>query len=47
MDVDGTMAVVENTINGKGVLFMEDRVARHHQVPSEEQVGFALADLDG
>lgn len=41
------VAVVANTIKGKGVSFMEDRVEWHHQVPSEEQVGLALAELDG
>jgi transketolase len=41
------VAVVANTIKGKGVSFMEDRVEWHHKVPSEEQVQLALAELDG
>ena len=32
------VAVIANTIKGKGVSFMEDRVEWHHKVPSAEQV---------
>ena len=39
------VAVVANTIKGKGVSFMEDRVEWHHKVPSKEQVEMALAEL--
>lgn len=39
------VAVVANTIKGKGVSFMEDRVEWHHKVPTAEQVTAALAEL--
>src|SRR3954471_19385507 len=38
-------AVIANTIKGKGVSFMEDRVEWHHGVPSAEQVRIALKEL--
>jgi transketolase len=39
------VAVIANTIKGKGVSFMEDRVEWHHKVPDAEQVSAALAEL--
>jgi transketolase len=39
------VAVIANTIKGKGVSFIEDRVEWHHKVPSEDQVRLALAEL--
>ena len=39
------VAVIANTIKGKGVSFMEDRVEWHHKVPSAEQVELALQEL--
>ena len=39
------VAVLANTIKGKGVSFMEDRVEWHHKVPSSEQLALALAEL--
>src|SRR3954452_7543174 len=39
------VAVIANTIKGKGVSFMEDRVEWHHKVPSAEQVQTALEEL--
>ncbi len=39
------MAVVANTVKGKGVSFMEDRVEWHHKVPTPEQVEQALKEL--
>ncbi|MFD1547513.1 transketolase [Nonomuraea guangzhouensis] len=39
------VVVIANTIKGKGVSFMEDRVEWHHKVPSPEQVETALAEL--
>jgi transketolase len=39
------VAVVANTIKGKGVSFMEDRVEWHHKVPSADQVRTALQEL--
>lgn len=41
------VAVIANTIKGKGVSFMEDRVEWHHKVPSAEQVAQALQELAG
>jgi len=37
--------VIANTIKGKGVSFIEDRVEWHHKVPSVDQVRHALAEL--
>jgi transketolase len=37
--------VIANTIKGKGVSFIEDRVEWHHKVPSADQVRHALAEL--
>lgn len=39
------VAVIANTIKGKGVSFIEDRVEWHHKVPSAEQVDIALEEL--
>ncbi|WP_395108146.1 transketolase [Actinomadura sp. SCN-SB] len=39
------VAVVANTIKGRGVSFMEDRVEWHHKVPTDEQVRLALEEL--
>ena len=37
--------MIANTIKGKGVSFMEDRVEWHHKVPTAEQVELALEEL--
>src|SRR3954452_1127930 len=43
---EGTpVAVIANTVKGKGVSFIEDRVEWHHKVPSTEQVRLALEEL--
>jgi transketolase len=39
------VAVIANTIKGKGVSFMENRVEWHHKVPTAEQVELAIAEL--
>jgi transketolase len=39
------VAVIANTIKGKGVSFIEDRVEWHHKVPSPEQVQAAIEEL--
>ncbi len=39
------LAVIANTLKGKGVSFIEDRVEWHHKVPSKEQVELALKEL--
>ena len=40
------VAVIANTIKGKGVSFIEDRAEWHHKVPSSEQVILAHAELE-
>jgi transketolase len=37
--------VIANTIKGRGVSFMEDRVEWHHKVPSRDQLDAALEEL--
>lgn len=37
--------IIANTVKGKGVSFMEDRVEWHHKVPSPEQLDAALLEL--
>ena len=39
------VAVIANTIKGKGISYMEDRVEWHHKIPSAEQVQIALEEL--
>lgn len=39
------VAIVANTIKGKGVSFIEDRVEWHHKVPSKEQTTQAFQEL--
>src|SRR3954451_13237340 len=39
------VAVIANTIKGKGISFMENRVEWHHKVPSADQVQTALQEL--
>lgn len=41
----GPVAVIANTVKGKGVSFIEDRVEWHHKVPTDEQVRLALDEL--
>jgi transketolase len=42
---DKPLCVIANTIKGKGVSFIEDRVEWHHKVPSPEQIKLALEEL--
>jgi transketolase len=37
--------LIANTVKGRGVSFIEDRVEWHHKVPSAEQVALALEEL--
>jgi transketolase len=37
--------VIAQTIKGKGISFIEDRVEWHHKVPSREQIELALKEL--
>jgi transketolase len=39
------VAIIANTIKGKGVSFIEDRVEWHHKVPNAQQVSQALEEL--
>lgn len=39
------VAVIADTVKGKGVSFIEDRVEWHHKVPSAEQIAQALEEL--
>jgi transketolase len=39
------VVVIANTINGKGVSFMQDRGEWHHKIPTEDQVRAALEEL--
>ncbi len=39
------VAIIADTVKGKGVSFMEDRVEWHHKVPTEDQVAAALEEL--
>jgi transketolase len=39
------VAVVANTLKGKGVTFMQDRVEWHHKVPTPDQVVQAMQEL--
>lgn len=40
------LCVIANTVKGKGVSFIENRVEWHHKVPSAEQTAKALAELE-
>lgn len=47
-DIEEKPAVIVcNTIKGKGVSFMEDKVSWHGQAPNKEQVSIALKELKG
>ncbi|MFC8181739.1 transketolase [Rhodococcus sp. NPDC057297] len=39
------VAIVADTIKGKGISFIEDRVEWHHKVPTDDQVKAALEEL--
>lgn len=40
------LAVIANTVKGKGISFMEDVAKWHHGVPSEAEYAKAMAELD-
>jgi len=42
---DRPVCVIANTVKGKGVSFIENRVEWHHKVPNAEQVQTALEEL--
>ncbi|CAN5419668.1 transketolase [soil metagenome] len=39
------VAIIANTVKGKGISFIEDRVEWHHKVPTAEQVDLAMKEL--
>ncbi|TDE95104.1 transketolase [Occultella glacieicola] len=39
------VAVIANTVKGKGVSFIEDRVEWHHKVPTPDQIDLARKEL--
>jgi len=39
--------IIAHTVKGKGVSFMEDKLAWHYQAPTAEELQKALAELDG
>src|SRR5262249_25430261 len=39
------LCLIANTVKGKGISFIEDRVEWHHKVPSPEQVEMAMKEL--
>jgi len=43
---DRPVAVIAETVKGKGVSFIEDRAEWHHKVPTSEQVALALEELN-
>jgi len=43
----GPVAVVAQTIKGKGVSFMENQYAWHGKAPNDEELARALAELEG
>jgi transketolase len=44
---DKPLAVIANTIKGKGVSFMEGQAAWHHKVPTQDQAAAAIAEIEG
>lgn len=46
MSEHGPVALVANTVKGKGVSFMEDNYKWHGAAPNDEQLAVALAELD-
>lgn len=38
--------IIAHTVKGKGVSFMEDKVAWHHKVPNKEQLELSFAELN-
>jgi transketolase len=44
---EGPVAIIADTIKGKGVSFMESGIKWHHSIPEEEQYEAALKELEG
>jgi len=45
--IDGPVAILANTVKGKGVSFMEDVVKWHGAAPSDKELDMALGELEG
>ncbi len=45
LEGDRPRVVIANTVKGKGVSFMEDRLEWHYRSPDEEQLALALAQI--
>ena len=39
------LAIIANTVKGKGISFMEGRAEWHNRVPNDEEMAIALTDL--
>ena len=44
---DGPVAILANTVKGKGISFMEDVVKWHGAAPSDKELDMALGELEG
>ena len=44
---DGPVAVIANTVKGKGISFMENKCEWHGKAPNDEQLKAALEELEG
>ncbi len=42
---DRPLAVIANTVKGKGISYMEGRIDWHHRVPRDEEIEIAKAEL--
>ena len=40
------IAIIANTIKGKGISFIENQVVWHHKLPSEEEYNNAIEELN-
>lgn len=43
---DKPVAIIANTVKGKGVSFMENRLEWHYKSPNDEQLKIALAEIE-
>ena len=43
--IEKPLVVIANTVKGKGVSFMEDKVEWHGKAPNEEQYNLAMEEL--
>lgn len=46
-DYDGPVAIIADTVKGKGVSFMESGIKWHHSIPTQQQYEMALDELQG